>query len=66
MPPHPSMAFAWEEDVIRPTRMLVAMFMLALIVVVGSSGLIAFTVHDSPATVAAQSDRQPPIDPVGR
>jgi hypothetical protein len=66
MLPHPSMSFAWEEAVVRPTRVLVAMFLLVLIVLVGTSGLIEFTVHDSPATVATQRERHPPINTTGR
>jgi hypothetical protein len=66
MLPHPSMSFAWDEDVIRPTRVLVAIFLLTFIVLVGASGLIAFTMHDSPATVAAQRVSHPPINAVAR
>jgi hypothetical protein len=66
MLPHPSMSFAWEEDVVRPTRVLVAIFMLVLIVAVGASVLIEFTVHDSPATVAAQRETQSPRYTTGR
>ena len=66
MLPHPSMSFAWDEDVIRPTRVLVAIFLLTFIVLVGASGLIAFTMRVSPATVAAQRERHPPFYTTGR
>lgn len=61
MLPHPSMSFAWEEGVVRPTRMLVAMLLLALIVVAGASGLVEFTIRDHQAAIAAQRERHPPI-----
>ena len=66
MLPHPSLSFAWEADVVRPTRVLVAVFVLVLIVLVGTTVLLEFTVHDSPAMVAAQRETHLPGYPTGR
>jgi hypothetical protein len=66
MLPHPSMSFAWDEEVVRPTRVLVAVVLLALIVALGASGLIELTGHNRQVTVVAHHETPLPLDTAGR
>jgi hypothetical protein len=52
MMPHPAMRFAWEEDVLRCSRILVLVFVLVVAAAMGGIALIDRT--QEPASVVAE------------
>ena len=63
MMPHPtSMAFAWEKDVQRCSRILVCVFLLAVIALIGASGLAGRT---QDTTLVATGQRAQLVTTVG-
>ena len=50
MLPHPNMMrFAWDEDVLRSARILIAVLVLAIIILTGAPALMHHAHHPTPA-----------------
>ena len=64
MMPHPTtMAFAWEEEIQRCCRVLVGVFVFAVVALTGGAVLVDRAQHPTP--VVAAERLAPAFDPIG-
>ena len=64
--PHPTtMRFAWEEEVLRCSQIIISIFVLALAVLIGSALLTSGAQGISPAAAAEPEGQQASLSTVG-